>query len=85
MCEIQNQLSDLTEKKKIVFWIFQASPNKKDVLQKNKDPKPIRYMLMTLMEAYQQFIEKNPSMRVGKSKFCSLKLKWIKTTTPHDV
>ena len=40
---------------------------------------------MTLMEAYQQFIQTNPSMRVGKSKFCSLRSKWIKTTTPHDV
>jgi hypothetical protein len=67
------------------FDIFQASPNKRDVLQKNKDPKPIRYMLMTLMEICQLFIQKNPSMKVGKSKFCSLKPRWIKTTTPHDV
>ncbi len=40
---------------------------------------------MTLMEAYQLFVEKNPTMRIGKSKFCSLRPKWIKTTTPHDV
>ena len=42
-------------------------------------------MLMTLREAYQIFIQENPTMRVGKSKFCSIKPKWIKTTTPHDV
>lgn len=65
--------------------MFQASPNKKDVLQNNKDPRSIRYMIMTLMEAYQQLIKINPSIRVGKSKFCSLRPKWIKTTTPHDV
>lgn len=58
--------------------IFQASPNTKDILQNNKNLKPIRYMLMTLMEAYQQFVQKNSSMRVGKSKFCSLRPKCIK-------
>jgi hypothetical protein len=42
-------------------------------------------MLMTLRVAYQIFIQENPTMRVGKSKFCSIKPKWIKTTTPHDV
>ncbi|CAF1368187.1 unnamed protein product [Rotaria sp. Silwood1] len=64
--------------------ISKASPNKKDVLQNNKNPKPIRFMLMSLREAYQIFIQENPTMHVGKSKFCSIKPKWIKTTTPHD-
>jgi MarR-like DNA-binding transcriptional regulator SgrR of sgrS sRNA len=41
-------------------------------------------MLMTLYEAYQQFLQNEPSMRVGKSKFCSLRPKWVKTITPHD-
>jgi hypothetical protein len=41
-------------------------------------------MLMSLFEAYQQFIQKEPNMRVGKSKFCSLRPNWIKTITPHD-
>lgn len=39
---------------------------------------------MTLFEAYQQFLQKEPSMPVGKSKFCSLRPKWIKTVTPLD-
>ena len=39
---------------------------------------------MILFEAYQQFIKKEPHRRVGKSKFSSLKPKWVKTTTPHD-
>lgn len=54
------------------------------MLKRNSDPKPIRYMLMTLFEAYQQFLQKEPSMRVGKSKFCSLRPKWIKNISPHD-
>lgn len=54
------------------------------MLKRKTDPKPIRYMLMTLYEAYQQFLQKNPTIRVGKSKFCSLRPKWIKTITPHD-
>ena len=53
-------------------------------MKKNTDPKPIRYMLMSLYEAYQRFVEKEPNMRVGKSKFCSLRPKWVKTITPHD-
>jgi hypothetical protein len=32
-------------------------------------------MQMTLYEAYQLFVNKNTTMRVGKSKFCSLKPK----------
>lgn len=42
-------------------------------------------MLMTVREAYQIFIQEHPTMRVGKSKFSSVKPKWIKTITPHDV
>ena len=42
-------------------------------------------MIMTLMEASQEFIQRNPSIRVGKSKFCSLKPKWIKLTNLHGV
>ncbi|CAF4970888.1 unnamed protein product [Rotaria magnacalcarata] len=68
--------------------ISRASPNKKDVLQNNENPNPIRHMLMTLMtlmETYQQFIQNSSSMHVGKSKSCSLKPKWIKTITLHDI
>lgn len=39
---------------------------------------------MTLFEAYQLFLQKEPNMRVGKSKFSSLRPKWIKTITPLD-
>ncbi|CAF5006318.1 unnamed protein product, partial [Rotaria socialis] len=62
-----------------------ASPNKKDVLKNHNNPKLIRYMLMSIMEAYQQFVQENALMKVGKSKFASLKAKWIKTSTPHEV
>ncbi|CAF4701229.1 unnamed protein product, partial [Rotaria socialis] len=64
--------------------ISRASPNKKDVLKNHNNPKLIRYMLMSIMEAYQQFVQENALMKVGKSKFASLKVKWIKTSTPHE-
>ncbi|CAF4173888.1 unnamed protein product [Rotaria magnacalcarata] len=65
--------------------ISRASPNKKDVLKNHNNPKLIRYMLMSIMEAYQQFVQENALMKVGKSKFASLKAKWIKTSTPHEI
>ena len=55
----------------------------------NKQPIPVRYMSMTVGEAYamftQKLIEKNSLESVTKSMFYSLRPKWVKIFTPHDV
>ena len=39
---------------------------------------------MTLGEAFERLQEVKPRIKVGKSKFCSLKPKWIKLIAPFD-
>lgn len=41
--------------------------------------------VMPPLEAYPVFIQNYPSIRAEKSKFCSIKAKWIKTAIPDDV
>ena len=63
--------------------------NKKDVIHINEQSIPIRYMSMTVREAYamftQKLIEKSSLESVSQSMFYSLCPKWVKIFTPHDV
>lgn len=69
--------------------ISRPTASKKEVIHINKKPVAIRYMSMTIGQAYQLFLQHlklhTTSNYISKSTFYSLKPKWIKTLTPHDV
>lgn len=77
------------------FWsdtVSRISSNSKDcILMPNLDgsgdrkPTPIRFMVMTIGEAYEQFIIDNPTIIISRSKFFSLRPKNVKKLCPHDV
>ena len=63
--------------------------NKKEVLHIEKQAMPIRYMSMTIGQAYTVFMNKlrelDPSGYTLKTIFYSLRPKWVKILTPHDL
>ena len=69
--------------------VSRSSSNKKDMVHVQKRPLPIRFMCMTVREAYalfkQSLQERNNNVNVGLPTFYSLRPKWIKIKTPHDV
>ena len=69
--------------------ISRQTSNKKEVIHINKQPVPIRYMSMTVGQAFTFFLEKlkdeNRSTFVSKTIFYSLRPKWVKILAPHDV
>ncbi|CAF1471548.1 unnamed protein product [Rotaria sordida] len=77
------------------FWsdtISRTSSNTKDcILMRNLDGSgdrkstPVRYMMMTIGEAYEQFVIENPTIAISRSKFYSLRPKNVKKLCPHDV
>ena len=52
-----------------------------------KETKQIRYLLISLKEAYEQFRNKNTNASIGLSKFCSLRPFYVKPfdQIPHNV
>ncbi len=54
--------------------ISRQTSNKKEIIHVNKQPIPIRYMS-----------DKKFSEPVSKTVFYSLRPKWVKILTPHDV
>ena len=88
--------------KKSVYQIYHSddiswqAPGRKDhitVREKNEDglmvkrTEQVRYMLMSLREAYSKFKEANPSLKIGVSKFCDLRPAHVKLfdQIPHQV
>lgn len=69
--------------------ISRQTSNKKEVIHINKQPIPIRYMSMTVGQAYCIFLKsleaRNSLYTVSKTVFYSLRPKWVKILTPHDV
>ncbi|CAM4790993.1 unnamed protein product [Rotaria magnacalcarata] len=69
--------------------ISRQTSNKKEVIHINKKPIPIRYMSMTVGQAYCIFLKnleaRNSLYTVCKTIFYSLRPKWVKILTPHDV
>ena len=47
----------------------------------------VRFLLMSLREAYKKFKEKNPSLKVGLTRFCELRPAHVKLIDqiPHQV
>ena len=69
--------------------ISRSSSKKKDMIHVQKRPIPVRFMCTTVREAYALFMQnqqdRNSDVSVGLSTFYSLRPKWIKIKTPHDV
>jgi len=69
--------------------ISRQTSSKKEVIHIKKQPIPIRYMSMTVGQAYMLFLkkltDKNSLDFVSKTTFYSLKPRWVKILTPHDV
>jgi hypothetical protein len=55
--------------------------------KKEKYTVQTRYLVMSLKEAWAVFKEKNPGVKIGLSKFCSLRPKHVKcfSDIPHNV
>ena len=69
--------------------ISRQTSSKKEIIHVNKEPIPIRYMSMSVGQAYAIFLKKiqeiNSLNFISKTIFYSLRPKWIKILTPHDV
>ena len=64
-------------------------PGKKDYVSIAKNEhKQKRLLLSNLNELYEAFKEKNPAIKIGFSKFCSLRPKWcvtVRSSGTHSV
>ena len=69
--------------------ISRQTSNKKEVIHINKQPIPVRFMSMIVGQAYTIFLKnleaKNSLYTVSNTIFYSLRPKWVKILTPHDV
>ena len=63
--------------------ISRISSNSKDIIQINKNPISLRFMEMTVLEAFHIFQERFPNT-VSRSSFYSLRPREVKITSPHD-
>jgi len=64
--------------------ISRVSPNTKDVLKIKNELVPIRYLEMTIREALRYFYLNNPTIKICKSSFYSLRPRQIKISSPHQ-
>ena len=62
--------------------ISRQSTNKKDKIDVSGESKIFRFMEMSVGEAYKVFKEDHATSRIGRSKFYSLRPKWIKIKCP---
>ncbi|CAF5011995.1 unnamed protein product, partial [Rotaria sp. Silwood1] len=64
--------------------ISRASSRKRDIIHINKTPVPIRFMEMTIREAFATFIIQNPTVNISKSSFYALRPREVKCMGPSD-
>jgi hypothetical protein len=64
--------------------ISRVSSNKKDVLKIKNESVAVRYLEMSIREALRQFYNDNPSIKICKSSFYSLRPHQVKITSPHQ-
>ena len=80
-------LSDATFDAVIKFYcedgISRMSPNAKDTILINKQPVPVRFMEMTVLDAYRLFNERHPGA-IARSTFNSLRPREVKIASPHE-
>ncbi|CAF4403927.1 unnamed protein product, partial [Didymodactylos carnosus] len=65
--------------------ISRQSPNKKDVIRVNKKPVALKFLQMSISEAFEKFKNDFSEYKIGHSKFYELRPKWVKKTYPHDI
>ncbi|CAF1500343.1 unnamed protein product [Adineta ricciae] len=63
--------------------ISRMSSNSKDTIKINGQPVAVRFLEMTVLDAYQIFNERHPGA-VARSTFNVLRPREVKTATPHD-
>lgn len=61
-----------------------ASSYKKDIIHIKKIAVPVRFMEITIREAFRQFQLDHPAVEVGKSSFYSLRPRQVKILAPHE-
>lgn len=66
--------------------ISRQSSNTKDS-RKSKDfgTVVIRYMMMSIGEAFELFKNKYPTLKISRSKFYALRPRWVREDSPHQV
>ena len=62
--------------------ISRQSSNKKDRIKVNGEEKFFRFMEISVGEAFQMFKQEYPNSEIGRSKFYSLRPKWVKIKNP---
>ena len=66
--------------------ISRQSSYTKDVrTPKNRGTVVIRYMTMSIGETFELFKDRYPDLKVGRSKFHSLRPSWVREDCPHEV
>jgi hypothetical protein len=65
--------------------VSRPSANAKDALLINGSHVVKRFMEMTISQAFESFRTEFPSVKIGRSKFFSLRPKEVKPESPHDV
>jgi hypothetical protein len=63
--------------------ISRVSANSKDVIQINKKPVAVRFMEMTVLDAFREFDKRNPGL-VRRATFYSLRPRNVKIGSPHE-
>jgi len=63
--------------------VSRVSSNSKDTIQINHDTVPIRYMEMSVLDAFHLFDERFPGL-VGHTTFYSSRPRDVKILSPHD-
>ncbi len=80
-------LSDDTVNKVVQFYsedgISRVSSNSKDAIQINKQSVPVRFMEITVLDAFRIFDDRFPGI-VERSTFYSLRPREVKIAAPHE-
>jgi hypothetical protein len=63
--------------------ISRVSSNSKDTIQINKKPVAVRFLEMTILDAFRIFEERFPGT-IKRSTFYSLRPRQVKIATPHE-
>lgn len=66
--------------------VSRETPNKKQVAHPppSRDPVPLRFLHLTIGETFEKFKIMYPNIKIGRSKFYSLRPSWVKEKTPHE-
>lgn len=63
--------------------ISRMTANSKEVIKINQRPVPVRFMEMTVLDAFREFNKRFPDL-VGRSTFYSLRPRNVKIFSPHE-